>query len=146
MGRARPLASGDVPVKPNVLERFWAKVDRSAGPGHCWPWRGALTSNGYGSFRIGGKTYKAHRLAVVFGYEGIQAPRDLPAGLVACHQCDCRSCCNPGHLEPGGESRNLLEAYARYRRPKTPHSLFRWRLLQYELLEGETIEKNTQGP
>lgn len=35
------------------------------------------------------------------------------------HKCDNPKCVNPDHLEAGTQSQNILDAYARGRKPKT---------------------------
>lgn len=91
-------------VQPSRTERFWAKVDKSAGPDSCWHWSATLSENGYGQFYAGDRGVKSHR----FAYELEFGP--IETGLVVDHVChnnsDCtdvpcahRACCNPSHLE-----------------------------------------------
>lgn len=119
----------------SLEERFWALVEVQ-GPDECWYWKGAINKYGYGHFKVklNGKyvTLRSNRLALVLGYPGVREPVPLEAKQLACHQCDFvfgdtryKLCCNPRHLEPGDHSRNLHEAYARFRRPRKPKSLFR---------------------
>jgi hypothetical protein len=71
--------------------RFWEKVDRGAG---CWIWTACLQSDGYGSFRLAGKTRLAHVVAWEWS-KGL-----VPDGLELDHLCRNRACVNPDHLEP----------------------------------------------
>src|SRR6516225_9834059 len=49
--------------QPSIEQRFWAKVDSSAGGNSCWEWSGAQVS-GYGYFHVAGvERVLAHRLA-----------------------------------------------------------------------------------
>jgi hypothetical protein len=68
------------------------------GPGGCIIFTGALTSNGYGRIRDGGRM----RLAHIVVYEAIVGP--VPDGLqldhVAARECTSKACVNPEHLEP----------------------------------------------
>lgn len=74
-------------------DRFWEKVFPEPNTG-CWLWGGAWCSEGYGSFRMGGKTVKVHRLSF------ITLGSLIPSGLQLDHLCRQRSCVNPDHLEP----------------------------------------------
>jgi len=82
-----------------IEDRFWAKVNKTAT---CWGWTACLNSNGYGMFKVAGRTVCAHR----FAYELLVGP--IPEGLVTDHLCRNRSCVNPGHLEPVTNAVNIL--------------------------------------
>jgi hypothetical protein len=83
--------------------RFWAKVDKSAGDGGCWPWTGAVNSDGYGNFGKGRGSAKAHRVA----WEMSVGP--IPDGLQVLHHCDNPPCCNPAHLFLGTHTDNMRD-------------------------------------
>ncbi len=70
-------------------EEFWKKVNKK---GKCWVFRGPPNPKGYGSFRYGSTGWRAHRLA----WHLAKGP--IPEGLLVCHTCDVRICCNPDHL------------------------------------------------
>jgi len=62
----------------------------------CWPWaRSHVGGTGYGQFKIGGSTLRAHRLAYMLTYGPLQP------NIVVMHTCDNPACCNPGHLRLG---------------------------------------------
>lgn len=79
----------------------------------CWPWQGALLSNGYATTQWLGKRRGAHRVM----YEIFVGP--IPEGLQLDHLChgrdrSCpggacvhRRCVNPSHLEPVTCKENL---------------------------------------
>lgn len=90
-------------------EDFWAKVDKGGGPDACWPWTGRKTTNGYGQTVYFGRLYQAHRLAWILTNEAI------PDGLLACHHCDNKPCCNPKHLHIGTQLDNMADRKARGR-------------------------------
>lgn len=102
-----------LPPLPTAAERFWALVDKSAGPDGCWPWTGRIERTGYARFYANGRTVAAHR----FAYELVVGL--IPEGLVldhVCHSADChlgsecphRRCVNPAHLCPVTNRENVL--------------------------------------
>lgn len=70
----------------------------------CWLWTGAVTSSGYGSVGVNGRSESAHRHL----YALLVAP--IPAGLEIDHLCRVRLCVNPDHLEPVTRAENLRRA------------------------------------
>lgn len=79
---------------PANAEKFWSRVDKSAGEDGCWPWTGPTHSeNGYGLFGFAGRTRLTHRIALMIA--GIE----VPEGMVTDHLCRVRLCCNVKHLE-----------------------------------------------
>lgn len=70
-------------------ERFWKRVDKSAG---CWVWGGRMARNGYGMYSLRDKGVVAHRFAY------IDAVSAIPDGLQVDHMCHNRACVNPSHL------------------------------------------------
>jgi len=79
-----------------LAERFFSRVDVSAGLKGCWLWD-KPTTTGYGGF---GKT-SAHRWlwTQLFGA--------LPRGIHLDHLCRVRACVNPFHMEPVTHSENI---------------------------------------
>lgn len=98
------------PTTPeNIVERFWSKVDKSAGPGGCWLWLPVPTGR-YGEFCIGHQeTVGAHR----FAYELTHGP--LAEGMLACHTCDTPRCVNPAHLFEGTHLDNNRDMHGKGR-------------------------------
>ncbi len=101
-GPLPPLTEGDA-------IRFWDKVQKFL-PDDCWPWKAAAGTFGHGRFKVAGKLYSTHRIAVAL------SGRELPPGTVVMHICDNPACCNPKHLEIGTQSRNAKDAFKRGRR------------------------------
>ena len=104
------------------IARFWANVDRSAGPGACWPWTGSVTgATGYGQATTiralpgspGSASTTAHRQAWIIehGHPGTYpSPKDgHPIANRIRHRCPDgpnRLCCNPAHLAIGTDKDN----------------------------------------
>lgn len=93
--------------------RFWSNVERrEAG---CWLWVGRKHDQrrGYGAFQIGGRTVRAHRLAV----EITRGP--IAPGLCVLHRCDNPACVRPDHLLVGTQAENVrdCESKGRARHP-----------------------------
>jgi hypothetical protein len=98
------------PPGSDVIERFWAHVDRSSGEDADWDWLGTIRRDGYGSFRLPTRQVVAHR----FAYELTYGP--IPHGLFVTHTCSNRRCCNPKHLRLMTRSESMA---ARSRKPRS---------------------------
>jgi hypothetical protein len=86
------------PKSRPALERFWAKVQKTAT---CWIWLAAKV-NGYG--RFDGK------LAYKWIWE--QFHGKVPEGLELDHTCRNPACVRPEHLEPVTHQENVLRGRA----------------------------------
>lgn len=87
---------------------FWSKVKRGP-PDECWPWQGPYTGKGYGVTRVFYKIVLCHRYAYELTYGAVSK------GLLVCHSCDRRECCNPNHLWIGTHYDNLTDMRAKGR-------------------------------
>lgn len=97
-------------IRKSIADRFWAKVDKSAGGSGCWVWTAARGVKGYGCLRVAGRTRTASRLAYELEHGAVLGPREY-----VLHSCDNRACVNPAHLRVGTASDNTRDAFERKR-------------------------------
>ena len=80
-------------------------IHKESGPDGCWPWKGSVTSAGYGTMRIGARVHLVHR--VVWTFHNDTIPDGIQINHRCCSDSNChggvgcahRKCCNPEHLE-----------------------------------------------
>jgi hypothetical protein len=95
--------------KSTPQERFWAKVDKSAGDAECWPWTAGRNRHGYGLYAFEGKTILANRGLWILLHGAV------PEGRFVLHHCDNPPCVNPEHLYLGTQAENMRDLVVRGR-------------------------------
>lgn len=109
---------------PDIVARFDAKR-YTRGRAACWPWLGAVSSTGHGSFRATSLPGPSRRGTVPAHLFAFQLSRGVIPRLgwssvddpVLSHQCDSAGCTNPDHLRLGTNATNRAEYTARRRDP-----------------------------
>lgn len=89
-------------------ERFWERVDKSAGG--CWLWTGCVLKNGSGWFNV-----KNPRIGVgphIFSWNLVHGA--VPKDLFVLAVCGNRLCVNPEHLYLGPRPRKLKSVDERF--------------------------------
>ncbi|MDJ0363353.1 hypothetical protein [Rhodococcus sp. H29-C3] len=114
---------------PAVTARFEAKRYRRP-ENLCWPWTGAVSSTGHGSFRAASRPGTSRRGTIPAHLFAYQLERGVIPRLgwsntddaVLCHQCDFAGCTNPSHMRLGTNTTNRAEYTARRRNLASPLS------------------------
>jgi hypothetical protein len=102
-------------LDPEIVARFWAKVDRR-GDNECWPWLASARNKGYGAFAYTFNGTSVNDRANRFSYQLHYG--SIPDDILVCHTCDYPPCCNPTHLFQGTNQDNVDDMMQKGRRVK----------------------------
>jgi hypothetical protein len=98
------LPACDPRLTPAERLAHYTRIDPLSG---CHIWHGSINHAGYGKLNVRNKSLAAHRLAWTLK----NGP--IPAGMILCHRCDVRRCCNPDHLVLGTRGDNMADYKAK---------------------------------
>lgn len=91
----------NVRLSKKIIKDFWSLVIKTD---ICWFYRGPVTKDGYGIFRVPYKKVPLYAHRISFILKNGKIPTDKPE---LDHLCKNRLCCNPDHLEPVNRSENM---------------------------------------
>src|SRR5882757_9948640 len=80
-------------LTPDVVQKFWERVDRTGGPESCWLWQGGHSNRRPYLFVGKGKYFSVNRIAYSL------TKGTIPPGQKVMHTCQNESCINPAHLK-----------------------------------------------
>lgn len=121
-----------------ILERFWAKVEKSQEPDGCWIWKGTHNGKGYGKIGKRGHNLQAYAHRVSW----LIANGAIPDGLEVLHNCptgDNPKCVNPAHLFLGTHQENFDDCVKKGRTHKG------YKLTDEQVLEIIRLRPTTSG-
>lgn len=94
-------------MKISTRERFESKVQ--VLDNGCWKWMASCDRDGYGTFKIKGKQFRANRAAYEI-YLG-----KIPDNILVLHSCDNPWCVSPEHLFLGDWQDNMDDKHRKGR-------------------------------
>src|SRR5258708_1340856 len=100
----KKLAPCDARLSPAERLAFYSRIDPLSA---CPIWHGSTNHPAHGKLNIRGRSWAAHRLAWTLRHGPI------PTGMILCHRCDVRRCCNPDHLVLGTRGDNMADHKAK---------------------------------
>ena len=109
-GRRTSAPKGIQHITEGAKLRFHTKY-KATDKGECWEWLAHRDQDGYGSFKLNYRTYRASRISYFLHYG-----KD-PGVLETCHRCDNPPCVNPHHLFLGTSLDNNRDKVAKGRSP-----------------------------
>ena len=109
---------------PRQIEDFWKKVAPPNAKG-CREWTGAKTHRGYG-VKLNGVGHGEKVITHAHRMVGVIANGEIPEGMMVCHRCDNRPCCEAEHLFLGTAKENMADKIAKGRGVNPPLAMLKF--------------------
>jgi len=116
----------------DLSDRFLSKTKRA---GDCLEWQAHRNQHGYGTFRIGQKSWLAHRASWMIFKE------QDPGSLKVLHKCDNPACVNADHLFLGTQEDNIADMVRKGRHIKG-ETVENSKLTEADVLEIRRLARN----
>ena len=100
-------------IYPTLKDKILKNIEHKNG---CWEFKCKTGAWGYKYFRYNKIRYRTHRASYI-AFVG-----EIPKGMLVCHSCDNRACCNPEHLFLGTHSDNNKDCSKKGRKIKPSNS------------------------
>lgn len=115
--------------KINDIDNILKRVNKD-GPGGCWIWLGRKCKAGYGYLTISRKRWRVHRIV----YSLVKG--EIATGMLVCHKCDNRICCNPDHMFIGTDRDNAIDCLKKNRSGRTKLKIEQVEEIKYKAQYG----------
>lgn len=120
------------------VRNFMGRLNLSANEKGCWLWTGHThPKTGYAEFTF--QLNSEHRKWLVHRFAYFLFRGEIPEGMLVCHTCDIRHCCNPEHLWLGTPLENMRDMRDKGRSKHAPKKLSRDKVRRIRRLKKQGV-------